>query len=285
MTACSAAVRGPGSGPALGRLQSGGAFSTAQPLAQALDQGRGGQRLAVVVRRLPGEGDGGARREELGEEVALLVEPRALDRHVREHPLEDAAQVVRQQGVLADAAREDVAVQAHQEEVIEGARAGLGHREHLDAAPLAAEVGTAPAAARRSSSSRRISSRLQPEARRHLALQLLQGGGARGAASSASRSQPRSAVSSDRRRARWSAAGASSGQEASRSRVRLAARTAARIRAPWILRFAGVRLVAPRSLLPLLVRASAVLADRLQALADGQGDRSPSAAPPPGAAR
>ncbi len=238
-----------------------------QPLAQALDQGRGGERLAVVVRGLPGEGHRRGRRQELGEEVALLVEPRALDRHVRQHPLEDAAQVVRQQRVLADAAREDVAVEPHQEEVLEGARAGLGDREHLDAPSPSPDRGGAHGHQQVLDQEPHLVA-LQPEARGDLPLQLLQGGAHRRAllgvevpAEVRLEQGPQAGEVLGGRRllgpAGEAVAGAARGAHGGADQRPLDAAAA------------GVRLVAPHAV-PLL-RPVLFLAGRRQPLADRQG--------------
>ena len=80
-----------------------------------------------------------SRREQLGEQEALLVEAELLDRHVGEHVAHALAQRVREQRILAQAAREGVARESHHEEPLEAAPARLGRVEHLHAAAAPAE--------------------------------------------------------------------------------------------------------------------------------------------------
>lgn len=80
------------------------------------------------------------RGQQLGEQVALLVEADALDRDLRENvALDCLPEAVREERVLPHLTWEGVAVHAEQEEVVEAPRASLDHREHLHAAPGTAE--------------------------------------------------------------------------------------------------------------------------------------------------
>ena len=110
--------------------QAGKRLRDAPRQTQPLDEGRGRARTTVLAHPLPRQGDAGARRAELREEVALFVEAALLARHVGEHRLEGAAQRVGKQRILADAAGEDVAIHAEQEEMVEGMGAGLGDAQH-----------------------------------------------------------------------------------------------------------------------------------------------------------
>ncbi len=114
-------------------------LGTALPEAGALDEARRRARLAIVVTHLPGESEARTRAGELREEIALLVEARALDRQVPQDLLRAQAEIVGKQRVLGDAAREGVAVEPNHEERLEGPRPGLHHREELHAATAPAD--------------------------------------------------------------------------------------------------------------------------------------------------
>ncbi len=100
---------------------------------QALEERRGRLRLPVIVRRAVGHRHPLGRGEELREQVALLGVALVLDRQVRQHGAQGAAQGVGQQRVLHHLAWEEVAVGAHQEQVVEGAATGRRGVEHLHA--------------------------------------------------------------------------------------------------------------------------------------------------------
>ena len=107
---------------------------------QALDERRGRASLAVVVARLPRQRHLPCGGQQLGEQVALLVEAEALDRNLREDvALHRLAEPVREERVLAHLTGEGVPVEAEQKEVVEGSRPRLDHREHLHASPGPAE--------------------------------------------------------------------------------------------------------------------------------------------------
>ena len=93
--------------------------ATSRSPAELLNEGGRHAILAVVVAGLPGKRDLGTRSQELGEEITLLVMPRALDGHFGQDFTQLPADRIGQQRIFCNPSGEGVAIQANHEERIE----------------------------------------------------------------------------------------------------------------------------------------------------------------------